>query len=96
MIKNAQLTIILIEFFYGAVFSLCTQLTLSNLFYVYPQSIFQSILDVQFQKSITFSNKVKELIIYLLFSEFPQLLSPIILTSNKEPRQAKARRVVFG
>lgn len=33
MIKPAQLTIILIEFFYGVVFSLCTQLTLGDLFY---------------------------------------------------------------
>lgn len=33
MIKTAQLTIILIEFFYGVVFSLCTQLTLGDLFY---------------------------------------------------------------
>lgn len=33
MIKPAQLTIILIEFFYGMTFSLCTQLTLGDLFY---------------------------------------------------------------
>lgn len=33
MIKPTQLTIILIEFFYGMVFSLCTQLTLGDLFY---------------------------------------------------------------
>lgn len=34
MIKPAQLTIILIEFFYGVVFSLCARITLGDLFYV--------------------------------------------------------------
>lgn len=34
MIKPAQLTIILIEFFFGMVFSLCVQITLGELFYV--------------------------------------------------------------
>lgn len=33
MIKTAQLTIILIEFFYGVIFSLCTQFTIGDLFY---------------------------------------------------------------
>lgn len=34
MIKPVQLTIIMIEFFYGVVFSLCAQITLGELFYV--------------------------------------------------------------
>lgn len=45
MIKTAQLTIILIEFFYGVVFSLCTQFTLGDLFYrKAKRSVFFSVI----------------------------------------------------